>query len=258
MKQIIALIILIILFAICALIHYSNWGAISAYEDFANQIYMLQFDKARKKILKTAQSGFDHAQHLYQQTETLLKIRDARLDPPHYQLIQSNWLGSGRIMLNFEQTVPAKLPGSNSTYGNAVNVYSHKAEMKISFFQWKVAQLEVRPKDIAGFDIPDFSKAIDDGLKKARTQQNTKPAPTPTQTKKATLPASAAIAKQTSQLPKPAVSKPTAQQNDPNMKTFRLKNGTTVSGKIVLDDPIYYTIESGDGKQILVIKEDIA
>ncbi|MDD5671897.1 MAG: hypothetical protein PHN49_09675, partial [Candidatus Omnitrophica bacterium] len=252
MKQIIALIILIILFAICALIHYSNWGAISAYEDFANQIYVRKFDKAQKKVLKTAQSGFEHARKLFEQTETLLKIRDDRLDPPQYHLIQSTWLRPNRILLKFEQTVPAKFPGSNSTYGNAVNVYRHEAEMKISFFQWKVAQLTIQPKKTAGFNIPDFSKAIDDGLKKARTPQNTRPAPTPAKTKQTTITASAAIAKLTTQLPKPSVSIPTTPQNDPNMKTFRLKNGTTVSGKVVLDDPIYYTLESGDGKQILV------
>lgn len=41
------------------------------------------------------------------------------------------------------------------------------------------------------------------------------------------------------------------------LKTFQMKDGSRVSGKIVLDDPVYYALEDASGKQTIVIKEDI-
>lgn len=40
-------------------------------------------------------------------------------------------------------------------------------------------------------------------------------------------------------------------------KTFKLKDGSSISGKIVMDDPDYYTLEVSGGKQDIVIKSDI-
>lgn len=40
-------------------------------------------------------------------------------------------------------------------------------------------------------------------------------------------------------------------------KVFKLKDGRTVSGCVITDDPVYYTVETFGGKQEVVIKEDI-
>lgn len=41
-------------------------------------------------------------------------------------------------------------------------------------------------------------------------------------------------------------------------RTFRLKTGKTVRGHVVMEDEIYYTVETFGGKQEIVIKEDLA
>ena len=41
-------------------------------------------------------------------------------------------------------------------------------------------------------------------------------------------------------------------------KTFKLVSGATVHGKVLTDDPDYYTIETSGGKQEIVIKSDVA
>ena len=42
-----------------------------------------------------------------------------------------------------------------------------------------------------------------------------------------------------------------------DVKTFHLKNGSNIRGRIVLNDAVYYTIEKSDGSQEIIIKEDI-
>ena len=44
----------------------------------------------------------------------------------------------------------------------------------------------------------------------------------------------------------------------PGTRTFKLKDGRTITGKVLLDDPVYYTVEVPGGRQEIVIKEDIA
>jgi hypothetical protein len=42
------------------------------------------------------------------------------------------------------------------------------------------------------------------------------------------------------------------------VRTFQLKNGQIIEGKVLQEDPIYYTIETAAGTQQIVIKEDLA
>jgi hypothetical protein len=41
-------------------------------------------------------------------------------------------------------------------------------------------------------------------------------------------------------------------------RVFRLKDGRAITGRVVTDDPVYYTVETSGGRQELVIKEDVA
>jgi hypothetical protein len=41
-------------------------------------------------------------------------------------------------------------------------------------------------------------------------------------------------------------------------QTFKLKNGRTISGRVITNDPVYYTVETSSGKQEVIIKEDLA
>lgn len=41
-------------------------------------------------------------------------------------------------------------------------------------------------------------------------------------------------------------------------RTFRLKDGKTVTGLVLMEDEVYYTVETSGGRQEIVIKEDIA
>ncbi len=43
----------------------------------------------------------------------------------------------------------------------------------------------------------------------------------------------------------------------PGSRTFKLRDGRTVSGKVIYEDEIYYTVEVLGGKQEIVIKEDL-
>ncbi len=44
----------------------------------------------------------------------------------------------------------------------------------------------------------------------------------------------------------------------PGEKTFRLKSGETVKGKVIYEDDVYYNVESWNGTQTTVIKEDLS
>lgn len=44
----------------------------------------------------------------------------------------------------------------------------------------------------------------------------------------------------------------------PGQQSFKLKNGRMITGKIIINDPVYYTVETSSGKQEVIIKEDIA
>lgn len=44
----------------------------------------------------------------------------------------------------------------------------------------------------------------------------------------------------------------------PGDRAFKMKNGRTITGKVVADDPVYYTVETPGGKQEIVIKEDLS
>lgn len=41
-------------------------------------------------------------------------------------------------------------------------------------------------------------------------------------------------------------------------RTFHLKDGKTVRGRVLLEDDVYYTVETSGGRQEVVIKEDLA
>ena len=41
-------------------------------------------------------------------------------------------------------------------------------------------------------------------------------------------------------------------------RTFQLKNGETVIGKVELEDEVHYAVETADGSQKIIIKEDLA
>lgn len=45
---------------------------------------------------------------------------------------------------------------------------------------------------------------------------------------------------------------------DGEARTFHLKDGKTVRGRIVMEDDVYYTVETSGGRQEIVIKEDLA
>ncbi len=53
-----------------------------------------------------------------------------------------------------------------------------------------------------------------------------------------------------------------AESSQPSVKSgarsFKLRSGETVSGKVILDDPVYLTLETSGGSEKIVIKEDIA
>ncbi len=44
----------------------------------------------------------------------------------------------------------------------------------------------------------------------------------------------------------------------PGEEVFKLKNGQTITGRVIMDDPVYYTVETSSGRQEIVIKEDLA
>lgn len=41
-------------------------------------------------------------------------------------------------------------------------------------------------------------------------------------------------------------------------QTFHLKDGKTIRGKVLMEDDVYYTVETAGGRQEIVIKEDLA
>ena len=41
-------------------------------------------------------------------------------------------------------------------------------------------------------------------------------------------------------------------------RVFKMKDGSTISGRVILDDPVYYTVETSGGRQEVVIKADIS
>lgn len=43
----------------------------------------------------------------------------------------------------------------------------------------------------------------------------------------------------------------------PGERIFKLKNGGAITGRVIADDPVYYTVETSGGRQEIVIKEDI-
>lgn len=46
--------------------------------------------------------------------------------------------------------------------------------------------------------------------------------------------------------------------DDENVKTFKLKSGKTVTGRVVVDDPVYLTIQISPKKQEIILREDLA
>ena len=52
--------------------------------------------------------------------------------------------------------------------------------------------------------------------------------------------------------------RPSSAEPLPGEKIFKLKNGQTLTGRVIADDPVYYTVETSGGRQEIVIKEDIA
>lgn len=44
----------------------------------------------------------------------------------------------------------------------------------------------------------------------------------------------------------------------PGEQTFKMKDGRVINGRVVGDDPVYYTVETSGGRQEIVIKEDLA
>ncbi len=48
------------------------------------------------------------------------------------------------------------------------------------------------------------------------------------------------------------------ERQDKNVKTFHLKSGAVVRGRVVYEDETYYAVDIGGGKQEVVIKEDLA
>ena len=61
--------------------------------------------------------------------------------------------------------------------------------------------------------------------------------------------------------PPAPVEKPAASEednsNDPAYRTFRLKNGEVIKGKVLMEDDVYYSVEVAGGSQKIVIKEDL-
>lgn len=56
----------------------------------------------------------------------------------------------------------------------------------------------------------------------------------------------------------PPASKPAAAAIAPSGgRTFHLKDGSTVSGRVVKEDPVYYTVEVFGGQQKILFKEDL-
>ena len=48
------------------------------------------------------------------------------------------------------------------------------------------------------------------------------------------------------------------QASSGESRTFHMKDGQTIRGKVVAEDEIFYTVETSGGKQEIVIKEDLA
>lgn len=44
----------------------------------------------------------------------------------------------------------------------------------------------------------------------------------------------------------------------PGETTFKMKDGKTITGRVLLEDDVYYSVETSGGRQEIVIKEDIA
>ena len=51
--------------------------------------------------------------------------------------------------------------------------------------------------------------------------------------------------------PSPAAALPSGE------RTFKLKDGRTLTGRVIADDPVYYTVKTSRGQEEIVIKEDI-
>ncbi len=58
--------------------------------------------------------------------------------------------------------------------------------------------------------------------------------------------------------PVPAAAPAAPAVPQPGAKTFRLKNGEVISGKVLIDDSVFYEVETSDGQHKTIIKEDLA
>jgi hypothetical protein len=58
---------------------------------------------------------------------------------------------------------------------------------------------------------------------------------------------------QAKSIPPSAVPEPSS----PGKQIFKLQDGRTVTGRVITDDPVYYTVETSGGRQEIVIKEDV-
>lgn len=51
---------------------------------------------------------------------------------------------------------------------------------------------------------------------------------------------------------------PSGNKSNSRIRTFKMKSGETISGKVVVEDSVYFTVETAIGQQKIVIREDMA
>lgn len=66
---------------------------------------------------------------------------------------------------------------------------------------------------------------------------------------------------QTQEVPSSGLAAPAAEaetQLVPGERSFKMKDGKTITGRVLMEDDVYYTVETSGGRQEIVIKEDLA
>lgn len=235
MKTLAWILLLLLLAAGFAGYHFSDFGAVGTYQSFANELYKLKSGKAKKMILDSAGEDLQRAVAFY--NIAYGRLREAPFYPK-YRVLQKNRRGFSNLRFKVEQTVKADVPGSTSTFGTTELTYIHEAELSLDKGSWKIARFNLYSKGLENISVPDFSRSV-------VTTRPSSPMPQ-TPSKPDTLKTLVSL------IQKKAPPIPAA-----DLKTFRLTDGTTVQGKIVHDDPDYYTLETASGEQKIVIKADI-
>jgi hypothetical protein len=246
MKRILVVLLLVAI-PICYFLYTGEQGAVWAYQQFAGRLYKMKFDAAQNDILPSAEGDFQQARSFYQRAYG--KLREG-FGYPKYEMIRKEKSGEKGFTFKMEQTVPADTPGSTSAFGTTLLTYVHDAEMEFQGWQWKVKKFQIYSKLLSAGSSTRTAPPAVSKVKK----EDAKPLDLASNFRKT-------FENVKSNLTAPAkatpVSKP-AKIPEADLKTFQLKNGQTVRGKIVGDDPVYYTLEDENGKQVILIKEDIA